>query len=217
MSFLKDGLTIWKQGNRYRWMATYSNKYRDEDLPPEIIAEAAHEKFIAEVDVGIHPYPVLLHWHIKNSRWGVADWLAYDKDTGFALASGIVDVGHEKDAEAMMAMEIPISVSHGMIEESIRRDDDDKSIITSYVTSEISDLPSHAAANKMTEFVIVKETRKMKISKKKRDYLRQLGYTEAEIEGMEDENSGKGFKFVDRILKGKNRRGKTIKDLILGA
>ena len=45
------GLMVWKEGNRHRWLAVYSNKYRDQDIPPEILSAKAHKEFVEAVDV----------------------------------------------------------------------------------------------------------------------------------------------------------------------
>jgi len=179
-------LMIWKDADtgHYRWMAIYSNKYRDNDNPPEILSAAAHERFVKEVEAGEQPYPELWHWHVPGTRYGVADWLHFDKETGFALASGTIDEGHEKEAEVMAAIKRPIAVSHGMPVEYIERDEKDNSVITRYVSREISDLPPHAAANKLTDFKIVKETM-MAIPEEKKEHLRSTGMSDDQIAMVE--------------------------------
>lgn len=187
----RSSLILWKEGDRYRFMTIYTNKYRDEDNPPEILAEVAHERFLKEIEDGVHPYPDLLHWHIDGTKWGKSDWLHYDKDTGFMLASGFIDKGHEKEAEAIMALDEPIKTSHGMPYEFIERDKEDRTIITAYVSKEISDLPEYAAANQLTGFTIVKEVDDMSIPDEKKDYLKKVGLSDEAIAQIETDLGSK--------------------------
>jgi hypothetical protein len=185
------GLTIWKEANgTYRWLAIYSNKYRDNDHPPEILSEAAHLDFVKAVDEGRVPYPELWHYHVPGSRWGVSDWIAYDKSNGFSLASGTVDPGHEKEAEILMGLDEPIAVSHGMPEAFLEFDPRDPTVYTKYVSAEISDLPTTAAANKLTGFSILKEGTQM-IPAEKKEYLRKVGLTDDKIAEIEADLEGK--------------------------
>lgn len=187
----KPGFTVWKAADgSYRWLAIYSNNYRDNDNPPEIISEKSHETFISLVEDGVVPYPELWHWHIPGTRWGVADMLDYAD--GFAIASGSVDAGHEKEAEALANME-DIRVSHGMPARFIVRNKDDRSVIDFHITSEISPLPGWAAANKMTQFVVLQELDKMALRDEQKEHLRKAGLTDERITALETElgNMGK--------------------------
>ena len=202
----KNGLTIWKEGDRYRWVSIFTNKFRDEDIPPEILAEAAHEQFVKEVEAGDHPYPELWHWHTPGTRYGVADLLHFDKDTGFMVASGWIDSGHEGEAETIMALDEPIKTSHGMPEDFIKREDEDKTIITNYVSREISDLPARYAANQLTGFSILKEVEEKMIPEEKKDYFRKVGMSDEAIAALEvdmgakaKEAEGLEFKETDEV------------------
>ena len=186
----ENGLMIWKEGDRYRWVSIYTNKFRDEDVPPEILSEAAHERFMKEVEAGEQPYPELWHWHTPGTRYGVADLLHFNKDTGFMVASGWVDSGHEKEAETIMALD-DIKTSHGMPEEFIKRNDKDKTIITNYVSREISDLPARYAANQLTGFSILKEVEEKMIPEEKKEYFRTVGMSEDAISALEADMEGK--------------------------
>ena len=201
-----NGLMIWKDGDRYRWVSIYTNKFRDEDVPPEILAEAAHEQFVKEVEAGIHPPPELWHWHTPGTRYGVADLLHFDKDTGFMVASGWIDTGHEKEAEAIMALD-DIKTSHGMPEEFIKRDNKDKTIITNYVSREISDLPARYAANQLTGFSILKEVEEKMLPEEKKEYFRKVGMSDEAIAALEvdmgakaKEAEGLEFKEADEVV-----------------
>jgi len=184
-------LTVWKEGDRYRWLAIYSNKYRDRDNPPEILAEQAHKEFVKEVEAGLTPYPELWHWHVPGTRWGVADWLAYDDTTGFSLASGWVDAGHDKEAETMAGLDLDLRVSHGMPETSLERDADDPTVIIRYRSMEISDLPGFAAANPLTSFNVIKEGDSMSIPEEKLAYLKLVGMPQSKIDELQADLEGK--------------------------
>lgn len=149
-----NGFFVWKDAEtgEYRWLGVYSNKFRDDDRPAEILAEQAHIDFIERVEKGDLPYPDLYVWHIK-SPIGKADLLAYD-DSGFSIAAGTIQ---EDFALALMKSEEDWAMSHGMPSEFIKRAEDDPTVITAYVSTEVSVLPRRAAANKRTDFRILKE------------------------------------------------------------
>lgn len=150
-------LMVWKDASgRLRFLARYSNNFRDDDNPPEIISAKSHQRFVERADKGLVPYPELWVWHVKDWKVGQTDWLAYD-DAGFALASGIVD----KENEALVtriAEQDDVAMSHGMPIKSIKRDPDDPSIIIEHDTEEISILPLQRAANKMTGFWVLTDS-----------------------------------------------------------
>ena len=164
---------LWKEASGgYRWLATYSNKFRDRDRPPEILAEAAHQDFVKAVDTGKWPAPELWLWHVPGTQFGVTDWVAYAD--GFALASGTAD---KAIAERLENYPAPLAVSHGMPVVEIVRDADDPTIITRYRTREISVLPDWAAANALTGFDI-QEVKEMAIPQDKKPFLLAAGLTE---------------------------------------
>jgi hypothetical protein len=160
---------VWKQADdTMRWLAIYSNRYRDRDHPPEILSEAAHRDFVDAVEKGDWPMPTLRVWHVKGADVGRADWLAYD-DRGFSLASGTVrpEVGER------LALRDDLGTSHGMPSKEIQRDGEDPSIITRYRSAEISVLPAWAAANELTGFFIPKEN-DMAIPEEKKAFLAEV-------------------------------------------
>lgn len=182
----KDALGNW------RWFARYSNNYRDNDRPAEIISKQSHLDFVKMVDSGQAPMPELWHWHIPGSKWGEADWVAYDEDNGIAMAAGYVLSGHEKEAEALSDLidsgEFDLGVSHGMPRPTVKYDSADDSIIVAHITKEISDLPLWAAANKLTSFSIFKEKDMAVISAQKKEYLKAVGFSDEAIEDIEAGN-----------------------------
>ena len=174
-----------------RWLCDYSNNYRDRDNPPEILSAESHERFVKEVDDGEWPMPELWWWHLDGSRLGQADWLGYDKENGISLAAGYIDKGMETQVEAIQNYPEPIGVSHGMIVPLLERDLKDKSIITRYVSREISALPARAAANPLTEFTIGKEIT-MALTPQKLESLRALHFSDEQIKEVEERNKAKG-------------------------
>jgi hypothetical protein len=155
----KNSFFVWKEENgTYRWLGVYSNKFRDDDRPAEILSEQSHIGFIERVEKGELAYPDLYVWHIKTAI-GKSDMLAYD-DTGFCIASGTME---EDFALALMNTSEDLAMSHGMPSESIERSKEDPTVITSYVSTEVSVLPRSAAANKRTDFRILKEEATMSI------------------------------------------------------
>jgi len=184
-----------KATEQYRWLAVYSNKFRDEDNPPEIIASTAHQEFVKAVDSGEWPMPELWLWHVGGTRSGAADWVAYD-DNGFALASGTFDEGKEHIAKSLAEM-VDLGTSHGMPASQVQRDTEDPTIITRYRSREISPLPAWAAANKhATGFRVVKEET-MAVPENKRPFLEQVmgeegvANLERQLEETEKELAGK--------------------------
>lgn len=182
----ENQMFIWKEKDYYRWFALYSNCYRDNDNPPEIISKESHKKFVEMVDNKEVPYPELWHWHLKESKYGQADWIAFDEDNGFAMASGYILPGHEQEAELMASKDL--CVSHGMPASSIVRDNTDKSVIIRHITAEISDLPTWAAANQLTQFsVFTKEIDEtMTIPDNKKEYLTSVGLSDDKIAQIEN-------------------------------
>lgn len=169
-----------------RWLSVYSNKFRDSDLIPEILSEASHLDFVKQIDEKTAEYPELWLWHIKGTRWGVADFIGYDSN-GFAIASGTVDKGKEYIAKNLENLHGEnLAVSHGF--SNIERDSNDPTIITRYTTLEISPLPFSAAANKYTDFIVINGGESVKmLPKDKKQFLQNLGISEDEIMNIESE------------------------------
>jgi hypothetical protein len=175
------------EDGQYKFLARYSNKWRDEDDPPEIISEKSHLGFVDKVNSGDAPYPELWLWHVDKTAWGKATWVGYD--SGFALAAGYIYPEHIAVADALKDRD-DILLSHGMPISTIKRDPEDQTIIVEHETREISVLPSRAAANKYTSFVVLKETdmdemKEKGISPEDRKKLLDLGISETVISVME--------------------------------
>lgn len=179
-----NSFSVWKDAStgKYHWMAVYSNNFRDNDFPPEIISEKSHKAFTYLANEGILPMPELWHWHTPGTRWGITKQL--DFVDGFAVAIGDVDAGFENHAE-ILSQRTDLGVSHGMLRKHIQRDPADPSCINFHITYEISDLPLAKAANKHTGFFVIKEQDEMPFTPERREYLKQLGYGEENIAQME--------------------------------
>jgi hypothetical protein len=189
----RKSVWVWKDsGGTWRWVGRYSNKYRDEDNPPEIIASESHVKFVKLVDAGFVAPPKIWIWHEPYMEFGQSEWVAYD-DSGFAIAGGGIYPGYEDLAKEISHMD-DVRMSHGMPKWSIERDPDDFTIITGHITDEVSLLPGWAAANKRTSFVIRddKSSRKeetMAISDEKKAQMVAWGVSPETISSLEALNS----------------------------
>jgi transcription termination factor NusB len=196
------GFSIEKQADgSYRWLAVYSNKYRDRDHPPEIISEESHLAFIKAVESGAVDYPELWLWHIPGTRIGQADFLTYAD--GFAIAGGTIDEQHSDKARKLS--QIPdLGVSHGMPHWSLKRRADDPSVIDRHITSEISPLDMDAAANLLTGFIL--EDKDMaNIKQNQLDFLRRLGYSDEAIENLGKTVEAKAAEAQEMELESKNQ------------
>lgn len=186
----KNSFTVWKEKTgRYRWLAIYSNKFRDRDIPPEIISEASHLRFTKMVNSGEFPYPELWLWHVDRSRWGEADFVGYD-DKGFMAATGLVDRGKEWVAKSLVDSRIELLASHGMPKGSIKRDPLDPTIYIEHMTKEISPLPADEAANKLTGFSILgDEVKSMAFSKEDQERLLKLNVDPDRLEAEAEDKA----------------------------
>lgn len=177
---VKKSFTVWKSADgQWRWMGVFSNNFRDRDNPPEILSEKAHQTFVGMVEKGIVSAPELQHWHIPNSKWGTGEVVGYDH--GFTWIAGVIDPGHEKEAQAVSEMD-DIRMSHGMPSRFIKRSADDSTVIDFYISTEVSSLPGWAAANELTEFSVFQGVSKMTDAQK--EYLREANLSEDEITAL---------------------------------
>jgi hypothetical protein len=195
---------VWKEATTgdMMWIARYSNNFRDNDNPPEIISAASHKRFADRVDKGLSQLPELWLWHRPEWRFGKAVSVAYD-DAGFAIALGKVDKDKEWLAEQVNKQN-DVAVSHGMPKWSIVRDTDDPTVIVEHETVEISPLPRWAAANKLTGFVTFgteiksdkqnnqvdrKEVEQMAIPENKiNELVERWGIAREKLEALQQEN-----------------------------
>lgn len=178
-----------KEANgRTRWFAIYSNNYRDDDGKPEIISARSHKAYSYLVKEKLVALPELWHWHVPGTRWGQADYVDFvEMKRGlFTIATGLVDEGHEKEADILSGMDV--LVSHGMPKSTLMYEASDSTIISFHVTREISPLPFSRAANKHTGFMVFKETDTMKkgLRPEQSAHLKGLGYTDEQLSQIEN-------------------------------
>lgn len=204
------GLHVWKADNgQWRWLARYSNSFRDDDWPvKELISSNSHKRFVKMVDNGTYPMPQLWLWHQPEWKWGEATYVAFDEvqpGVGFAIAGGIVDKGKEWIAEAY-AGGAPCLVSHGMPVTEIVRDKDDLSIYLEHQTIEISPVPVEKAANKLTGFTVFKGESDMALSNEKRlEQARELGASETQLQELEKMNEQDAQKAIAALIEAKEK------------
>jgi hypothetical protein len=199
------GLSIWKEGNQYFWLARYSNNFRDQDNPPEIISSDSHKRFVSLVKEGKAPLPELWLWHKKEWKVGQTLSLAYD-DVGFAVAIGSFDLDKSEIAMALMKSK-DIRVSHGMPKSSIQRDSSDPTVIMEHETREISPLPAWAAANKLTGFAVLNLESKedtMIPDETKKEWISNLGINPETLSNLEAANAKDADKAVSEGLESKD-------------
>ncbi len=158
MVFYKDA------NDAIRWVAWASNRWRDNDNPPEIISEKAHQDFVQYIDDG-GAYPEAWLWHTPGTKWGQADFVDYMD--GFLIVSGTVIPGMEHVAESL-ANEKDLGISHGY---KYGHYDPDGGIIGWYRSFEVSPLPLKVAANKWTAIDVLTKEVEMGFSDTKRAWL----------------------------------------------
>jgi len=204
-------MTIWKEADgSYSWLSTYSNKFMDNDNPPDIIASTAHQKFVENIDKGTAPLPELWIWHVPEWKAGYATALAYD-DAGFPIAIGKFDDDCKEIAE-WMSTQPDFGVSHGMWKKSIKRDPNDESVIIEYETYEISPLPRSRAANKLADFVILSKEKEdnMSIPEEKRDELLKRGLPDSILSALEERNKANADKANADGIKSKEETAENL-------
>lgn len=194
----QSSFTIWKEKDgTYRFLAIYSNNFRDDDSPPEIISEKSHKRFDEMLTKGEVPMPELWLWHVDEWKLGQVTGHAWD-DSGFAVAIGTIDKGKEDVAAWLIEQGDNFKTSHGMPREFIVRSPDDETVIVEHITREISPLPAWAAANQLTGFAILpieKEVQdKMAIPNEKREALLAQGLSAEILESLEEMNAEKAEK-----------------------
>lgn len=165
---VKDG------SGAFRWVAQFTNNVRDDDLPPEILSAESHRRFVYMVEKGLVDYPEFWVWHNESWAIGDTDWVALDEKGGvtFVLASGTFR-DYAKEVAVALAQTKGVALSHGMYPHLIERDTDDPTVITGYVSREISVLPREFAANKLTAYSMTEIT-KMVDEKRRSELLERF-------------------------------------------
>jgi hypothetical protein len=198
-------LMIWKESDgTYGFAAVYSNNFRDDDKPSDIISKASHVRYDDLLTKGEIQYPELWLWHRPEWKIGQVTAHAWD-DSGFAIAVGKFDKGCEPIAEWISKEVLNFAVSHGMPINTVKRSGDDPSIIVEHITREISPLPAWAAANKLTGFLVLdkEESNTMAILDEKRKALLDMGLGENVLSALEQVNADIAQEATDKGIESK--------------
>ncbi len=204
-----DGFKVIKgKDGKYYWISIYSNNALDDDSPQEIISSKSHKNFAALVDSGEVPYPELWLWHTKEWNIGKSNWVAYDEENGIAMAAGYF---HDYALPVAKALEgAELLVSHGMYGSSIVKEGN---TINAHVTYEISPLPTWAAANKFTGFVILNKEATMLSESKRQSLVDSVpGLNLGDVEAIENANVDTSKK-IDEA--GVERKEKPLEDEVV--
>lgn len=152
---------VFKQANgRYRWLGIVSNNYTDRHT--ELITRNAHEKFVGKLKNKEVEYPVLRFHHIRSEDntldnsvvIGKSDYVEFDEQSGMLIASGEFLEEYDEIGENLSKSEDTYwGMSHGMPQDSIKRDNSIKNYIEEYIDVEFTLLETKWAANPLTTFM----------------------------------------------------------------
>lgn len=159
-----SGFKAFGPDNQY-WAAFWSNNAQDRD--GEWFAEKAHDAYIADLDSGEWPMPLLDFWHTKAFH-GQAFWV--DRVGHVMLAVGKFDDSPLADGmkEYYATHGDKLRVSHGFLFDPAQRL---SGVYHDYHSFEISPLPADIAANEHTGFMNIEEFQKQMLTDEKRKQL----------------------------------------------
>lgn len=176
-----DGTGFKVMGNHF--VATWSNNFKDRDH--EIFTAKAMDAYVARVDSGIVAPPALAIWHLgQKATIGQADWVA--RVGHFLIAAGKFTAAPEKVKAYYQKHAKDTALSHGF---TFPAKQFDGTHYHAFNTFEISLLPRGAEANSYTSLEGVKA---MALDERKKKYLKEIGYSEAEITQMETDIDQRG-------------------------
>ncbi len=180
-----DAFSVFKgSDDQWHWHAIYTNNF--EDLEQEILTTKGHDKFIARLDMGLVPMPVLQAWHTPGTEHGEAD-VVWRNDHFVHAVGHFYDTPMAEKAIGFYRKNAgKIKMSHGFIAPEWAFDGkhyDD------FNTIEITTLPPYAAANPYTSFEELKTMQKM--TDDKRRYVEAMFGKDklAEIETQDEQRS----------------------------
>lgn len=166
---VERAFTVFKGGNsgEWYWLARHTGKWVDRE--DEILADKAHEEYVARVQKGLVPMPELWTWHKKGTMHGVADFVW--KSGGFVLALGhLVGTQEQKDRAAKWYNDHPdTKLSHMFKYPSGGKK---KKVYYAYNTVEITTLPNGAEAFPYTTF---EGLGNMPFTKQQEEQIRGIG------------------------------------------
>lgn len=187
-----DAFSVFKGvDGAWHWHAVFTNNF--EDLEGEILTEKAHDNYIARLDMGLVPMPILMAWHTPGTEHGEADVIW--RNDHFVHAIGHFDdtPAAQKAIQFYQKNAGKIKMSHGFTAPLWAFDGkhyDD------YNTIEITTLPPYAAANPYTSFEELLTMQKT-MPEDKRRYLENVVGKDKAAE----------------IIAGDEQRGKALEDL----
>jgi len=184
-----DAFTVFKgTDGQWHWHAIFTNNF--EDLEGEILTEKAHDNYIARLDMGLVPMPVLMAWHTPGTEHGQADvvW----RNDHFVHALGHFD--DTPQAEKAIAYYRKnagkLKMSHGFTAPEWAYDGKH---YEDYNTLEITTLPPYAAANPYTSFEELMTMQKTMSEEKLRYLEAVVGKAKAAEIVAADEQRGKAL------------------------
>jgi hypothetical protein len=166
------------------FVARWSNNFKDRE--GEIFTAKAIDAYVARVDTGIVAPPALAIWHLgKKSYIGKTDWVA--RVGHFLIAAGEFNADTPEKVKAYFQKHAKdTALSHGF---TFPAKQFDGTHYHAFNTFEISLLPRGAEANSYTSLEGVKA---MALDERKKKYLKEIGYSDAEITQMETDIDQRG-------------------------
>lgn len=152
-----------------KWMTTFTNNF--EDKQKQILSEKAHDRYIARLDAGLVPMPVLRHWHIVGSEHGVAEWIG--RAGHMVIAIGRFDDTPQGRAAEKAYQSNPdkYGVSHKYYYPLWA---EKAGVIDEYNAFEISTAPRGAEVNPYTGISTIQEDIPMPLDEMKKKSLRKI-------------------------------------------
>ena len=185
-----DAFSVFKGvDDKWHWHAVFTNNF--EDREGEILTERAHDDYIARLDMGLVPMPVLQRWHTPGTEHGKATMLwrsghfvhAIGDFDDTPLAQKAITYYRKNAGKSLM--------SHGFMSPEWAFDGKH---YNAYNTIEITTLPPFAAANLYTSF----------------EELKEMALTE---EKQRDLENVFGKDFVAALVARDEQHGKALEDM----
>lgn len=163
----EPAFSVFKASNgKHYWIARHTGKFKDRE--DEIIANHAHDEYVARAQAGKVPMPELWVWHKAGSRHGQADMIW--KSGGFTLALGHFDDTPEAEKAIVFYQKNrgKIKLSHMF---HYPKHAKQGRVYHAYNTVEITTLPDGAEAFPYTSF----EELDMSLTDTQRAFIREIG------------------------------------------
>lgn len=190
-SAMQAGAGGFKSISPTRWIGWFSNNFEDRD--GEIFTAKAIERYVDNVSAGKLPYPELWYYHIKGTRFGVADGVF--QLGHFVIATGIYDNNPVSHHLRKWLDNEPdnVTMSHGFLYNPANKAG---RVYHDFATFEVSVLDKGYEANPYTAFNTVDEVIKMQVTDvQKQKLLERLP-----------------AKIANEIISGAEQAGKALRD-----